>query len=570
MGWPIEDHIVQNAVSAILDRSERQEALGQLKATFVDPGIIAQLANDNNEIVYGRRGTGKTHVLKLLQHQIESKPDQVCLYVDMRVLGSDSLWTSDSRPHHQRVANLLRDLVKAIHDGLLEYVTRPEVELDNSPYEALDCLARAITDEVLSGERLVTEHSGTQAVDHSSSAEFAADPKPRIGVGSESSRHTEETTRVQREGTPLRRILFQEVQSNLVKAIKAAELRRMVVLIDEWTWVPASLQPLLAEFIARVFLLNPRLTVKIAALEYRSVFATHLGRNNVIGFELGSDISASLELDDYFVFDRDNVSTIKLFSELLLRHVDAECESHWLAQKLETADKRAPSIAHIQEVLERNDWKSRYMEDNHGVKDSSELGRALFDKDESFEELVRAGEGVPRDFMNIFRGAFFDSLKRRKSGIDRSAVRKAARDWFHQDKSRNIDDGQRAVLERIVNFVVGRKHARSFLFDAEIEGSDMIRSLFDNRVIHLVQRGYIENPTRPGKTYNVYTLDFGTYVELLGTDHAPRGDFTAGLTDSEGVIVPFHDDRAIRKIEIPSDMLVPSKVGPEAASLPTS
>jgi hypothetical protein len=121
-------------------------------------------------------------------------------------------------------------------------------------------------------------------------------------------------------------------------------------------------------------------------------------------------------------------------------------------------------------------------------------------------------------------------------------------------------------LERIVNFVVGRKHARSFLFDAEIEGSDMIQSLFDNRVIHLVQRGYIEDPTRPGKTYNVYTLDFGTYVELLGTEYAPRGDFTIGLSDPEGVVVPFHDDRAIRKIEIPSNLLVPGEADSKLAS----
>jgi len=559
VGWPINDPIVQNAVSAILERSERQELLGQLEATFVDPGITARLANDNNEIVYGRRGTGKTHVLKVLQRQIGSKPSRLCLYLDMRVMGSDSIWASDSRPHHQRVANLLRDLLKAVHDGLLEYVTRPGVELERSPYEALDCLAQAMTDEVLSGEMLVTEYSGTRAADTSSSAELAVDLKPHAAVSAGRSRHVEQSARVQREGKPSGRILFQEVQRNLAKAIEAAELTHLVVLIDEWTAVPALLQPLLAEFIARAFLPSTRLTVKIAALEYRSTFATHVGMNNVIGFELGSDISASLELDDYFVFDRDNVSTIKLFSELLRRHVDAECESHWLAQQLAAADRKVPSIEHIREVLERNNWKSRYMEDKHGVKGRSEFVGALFDKEETFEELVRAGEGVPRDFMNIFRGAFFDSLKRQEDSIDRSAIRKAARDWYHQDKARNITRGQRAVLERIVNLVVGQKHARSFLFDAEVEGSDMIQSLFDNRVIHLVQRGYIEDPTRPGKTYNVYTLDFGTYVKLLGTDHAPRGDFTVGLADPDGVVVPFHDDRAIRKIEIPPEMLIPDE-----------
>jgi hypothetical protein len=83
----------------------------------------------------------------------------------------------------------------------------------------------------------------------------------------------------------------------------------------------------------------------------------------------------------------------------------------------------------------------------------------------------------------------------------------------------------------------------------------MIRTLFDYRVIHLVQRGYIDMPDRPGKKYNVYTLDFGTYVELLGTIHAPTGDFTQDLDDPKGVVVPFHDDRAIRKIVLPIELL---------------
>jgi hypothetical protein len=72
--------------------------------------------------------------------------------------------------------------------------------------------------------------------------------------------------------------------------------------------------------------------------------------------------------------------------------------------------------------------------------------------------------------------------------------------------------------------------------------------LFDFRVIHLVQRGYADKDN-PGLRYKIYPLDYGTYVDLLGTKTAPLGDFTEDLADSaENVVVPFDDRRSIRRI----------------------
>ena len=42
----------------------------------------------------------------------------------------------------------------------------------------------------------------------------------------------------------------------------------------------------------------------------------------------------------------------------------------------------------------------------------------------------------------------------------------------------------------------------------------MIQRLFDARVIHFVKRGYADKDN-PGVRYNIYTLDYGTYVDLL-------------------------------------------------------
>lgn len=87
----LRDKVLQRAVSAVPQRSEKQEDVDQLVATFVDPGVSVQLDNSNNQILYGRRGTGKTHVLKVVFRASEALRDELPIYVDMRSLGSSSV-----------------------------------------------------------------------------------------------------------------------------------------------------------------------------------------------------------------------------------------------------------------------------------------------------------------------------------------------------------------------------------------------------------------------------------------------------------------------------------------------
>jgi Cdc6-like AAA superfamily ATPase len=102
----LQDPVVQAAVSKLQLRSERQENVEQLVETFVDPGVSVQLLNENNQILYGRRGTGKTRELKVVQRTVQQRADELAVYVDMRTLGSNSVFSDEGRPVHVRVAEL--------------------------------------------------------------------------------------------------------------------------------------------------------------------------------------------------------------------------------------------------------------------------------------------------------------------------------------------------------------------------------------------------------------------------------------------------------------------------------
>jgi len=91
----IQDQLLMKAVSGIRQHSEKQQDIQKLLESFVDIGILTQIANVNNQIIYGRRGTGKTHILKVLATRLKEEKENAVIYIDARTLGSTSQF-SDS------------------------------------------------------------------------------------------------------------------------------------------------------------------------------------------------------------------------------------------------------------------------------------------------------------------------------------------------------------------------------------------------------------------------------------------------------------------------------------------
>jgi hypothetical protein len=540
MAETLQDRVIQSAVSRVQVRAERQENVGQLVETFVDPGISVQLENSNNQILYGRRGTGKTHVLKVVERAAISDPAQFAVFVDMRTLGSSSVFSDGGRPTHVRVASLLKDVLGLIDNALLEWATEPERDLPGSVLEALDRLSSSISASVLVDATLTVAEGAIREARNEASAALTIGPAPSLTLGTEGGTVQGETESVTRTGREANPVYFQELAQAIREVVAAGGLDRLIILLDEWTAVPLDLQPLLAEFLKRTFFTIPQVTVKIASLEYRSNFSEPLERNNVLGFELGADISSTIELDDYFVYDKNTEHTVEMFAELLYRHLSAEADA---------------IVAERGDGQEQFDFGQGYLAETYGISGPDVLTRRFFASVEAFQELVRAGEGVARDFLNIFSSAFFSSVRRRRPSIDVKAVQEAAREWYEKDKAPNVDDEQARVLRTIIDKVIADKRARSFLLENRFEKDPLILSLFDFRLLHLVQRGYADKD-RPGVRYNIYTLDYGTYVDLIGTQKAPTGDFTEELgEDGVETVVPFDDRRSIRRIILTPEQL---------------
>lgn len=482
--------------------------------SFVDVGPLSTvLTTTDNQILYGRRGTGKTHAMAYVSGLVREKGD-IPVYVDLRQIGSTGgLYSDGTIPLSERATRLLIDVLTALHAGLLQAVLDDSYALNLSIVgPLLDDLADAITEVSVKGpirEELAFE-TATRETDKAN-LKLGISPKGlEASVASEGSSEAtvSEARKVVHEGTVEHRVHFGRLGVALQKLTGAIDDKRIWLMLDEWSVVPLQLQPYLADLLRRAVFPANSISVKIGAIERRSRFQLQLPNSDYVGIELGGDASADLNMDDFMLFDNDEDKAVGFFRSLIYRHVKA-------------------------------------LSDEHGIKiprDSNELIQAAFTQENVFREFVRAAEGIPRDAFYILSLA---AQKDFGKAISMETIRRCSKTWYQRDKETAVSANSNALtlLHWIIDSVIGHRRARAFLLKRGTS-HDLVDSLFDSRVLHLLKRN-ISAHDQPGVRYDVYKIDYGCYVDLLSTARSPQGllNLDAGGYSE----VPPDDYRAIRR-----------------------
>ena len=111
---------VHTTLIGFTQRAERATE-ESLVATFVDSApLFALLSSENNQVIYGRRGTGKTHALRVLAEHVQHQKDGIPVFLDMRTIGSNgSIYADASRPLAERASTLLGDALSGLLNEFL-------------------------------------------------------------------------------------------------------------------------------------------------------------------------------------------------------------------------------------------------------------------------------------------------------------------------------------------------------------------------------------------------------------------------------------------------------------------
>ena len=89
---------IQDAILQIQLRADRWDDDSLVKSFVTVGPLIPLLNSENNQVIFGRRGTGKTHILRYFKNLREQQND-CCIFIDLRKMGSSNcIYADQSAP----------------------------------------------------------------------------------------------------------------------------------------------------------------------------------------------------------------------------------------------------------------------------------------------------------------------------------------------------------------------------------------------------------------------------------------------------------------------------------------
>jgi hypothetical protein len=509
------------AVNTLLKRVARRAENASdetLLSTFVPAEqLMDSLDTDEHHVLFGRRGTGKTHILRFLANS-KKRQGNLAAYVDLRRIGSAAGFYSSGEAVADHATQLLIDMIESIHTQLLDQITGADGPLLDRMEEisiALDDLATASTRTRIVGET-ESEHTdlSESISDDSSRAEARASVKSvsvkyERGKARKRSKRTEE--RQVNKGQERHHLLIGPLSRSLEALCRAISPRRVWIMLDEWSTIPQALQPVIADLIRRTMFPIPGVTVKISAIQRASTFLSPDVAGGYVGIDLGADTSSSLDLDDFLLFQNDRRHAHNFFGMLLYRHI-------------------AVMLADAQEMHGR-----RYA---LKISNPNEFVELTFGSRYAFDELVLAAEGVPRDAIHIVATAATLADHR---PISVNNAHQAARDFYLRDKAEKITPDADKLLSQFIDDCARAKTRVLKLKRRGESDHPLVLQLYDKRLLHRVRQGVSAEVDTPSTLYDVYVLDFGCFIGLLGSGRLVAVDDgmarTARFADDAGVMI---------------------------------
>jgi hypothetical protein len=454
---PLTDTSRDQLRALVAHLEQNLRASGSAGLTFIDArDLQARLRVCQNHAVFGRRGAGKSSLVKSLtgnaQHlairiNVEDYKDisfpnillqilRACFLELDPVIRSQASWLK--LPTAWRFRRQLRRKAKVLNDLLYE----PDKEEHKVKTK-------------------VSSEDGASAGFQGASLNVKADIKDTVEKEVSRTIPVDKLARLQLELTEYK-LLFRDA-SHILNGSP------IFLILDDFYFVPKSVQPEFVDFFHRLTKDTP-LYLKLATIKHRSrLYKTTA--ESYVGAELGHDI---YEIDMDYTLDK--FGDLKAFMEDLLN----------------TAIKEAKVDLQLED----------------------------FFSGEAFGQLCLASGGVPRDFLSLFvRLANAVVAKGRKIGkveVNEEAIATVASkmDAFKVDSA-----GEREILEHHLNVIrrtIYNEHRTNAFLVAKDEleqhpqARQAIRELVDLRLIHLIDSNTSSAPS-DGRRYEAYILDVGLY-----------------------------------------------------------
>lgn len=527
----ISDSQILELLSSLKHRAEKSSDLSAYYPSFVPVIDQGLLKTRNTQVIYGRNGTGKTHILKCFE--------EICLhnysfyrvlpvYFDMRSLDvsriapdlneEDIVEIFFSGFLHgciEQIATFVKDIeeLDARHPNSWSHLKR---QASQSKFRgAIKQLRRSLDNDRMR-ERIDGYTKSIRTKNETSkNAEAGAGVSPsslevKAAGGASAATSREEFVEMVIKASHF--VDFSEIRAGLESLVDALEVDQIVFLIDEWSQIDIDVQPIFSELIRRTIGTSNKISCKIAALKFLTQFTTMV-KGRRIGLQPGVDITELADLNHIFTFDLDRKAVRHFLLYILIKHLLEEVALSIYNEDFYHDGKFI--VANVARIFDR-------------------LFGHIFESQDAFDYFVRASEGNPRDFLAMVAECCA-THGAAQLPITLRAVQASVISYFNTTKIANFPESSMNSLKLFDEIFMSclKKKTKIFSVSKPIDArSDALRDLWAQRIIHLIDNNYeyfdVENTSI--RSFAIYAVDYGKILGLRS--NKAGGDELDGIVQS--------------------------------------
>lgn len=432
----------------------------QTSIEYLDPkGHIERLDSRQNQIIFGRRGSGKSLLLKSLK---ENKPEISCISINLEDFKDISFPNS--------IIQVLRSLIKQL---------KGEIKGKYGFFKSFNKWkeSRRIIkeyDRVLSKleKRLAQPDNYDESIREKTGAKLSGEAKSgyansTASVSAEQSEERETSKQIKIDKLNILKNELPELKELVNQTCNLID-KNIFLILDDFYFIRKVDQPYFIDFFHRLCK-NTNMFLKVATIKHRS--SLYVQGDSYVGMEIGHDAQA-LNLD----YSLENFNALVNFMRELLQHVNTK-------------------------VNVEIDYKNVLTEN-------------------AFRFLCLASGGVPRDFFSLFISLGNKMINGDKSISKPNVIDISIENLPNKLEAFKTDTAdEKEVLEHYLQFIrdeiIMTKKNNSFLVsNSEIQKhpqlNQAIKELVDLRLIHLVNSNTSSAPS-DGLRYSAYMVDIGLF-----------------------------------------------------------
>ncbi|MCR5857917.1 hypothetical protein [Mesorhizobium sp. J428] len=509
------DTEILGLLSSLRHRAEKSSDLSAFFPSFVPVIDLDLLSSRNTQVIYGRNGTGKTHILKCFEeiclHNF-AKYRVLPVYFDMRMLDISRISPDLTEE------DIVESFFSGFLNGCIEQIATFVKQVENIDERHADTWSHLKSQAVqskfkaaikrlrksLDGQRMRERINGytksirtkneTAKQGDAGIALSAVGADAKLSGSASASTSREEFVELVIKASHF--IDFAEIREGLDELVEALQVEQIVILIDEWSQIDTSVQPIFSELLRRTIGTSNRISCKIAALKFLTQFTATV-KSRRIGLQPGIDITELADLNHIFTFDLDRRAVRHFLLYILIKHLLEE----YALSKYDYDfyyDKKIV-IGNVTRIFER-------------------LFTHIFESADAFDYFVRASEGNPRDFLAMVaeccatHGAAHLPITLR-------AVQASVISYFTTTKIANFPDASISSLKLFDSIFMKCLSNKSKIFSVSKDidaASDALKDLWAQRIIHLIDNNYeyFDVDGLKVRSFAIYAVDYGKILGL--------------------------------------------------------